>query len=152
VALIDGYNVIMQHPGWRGLALAQARRRLLLALPTVPWPVPVECVDVIFDGPSAGMGEPAPAGVRATFSDDADAAIRERIHTGPAERLVVVSDDREIQDTAKSYGTHRYPVAWLLQRFASHVTPAGRAPSFTPPLSDAARRRINDELSKRWKL
>jgi predicted RNA-binding protein with PIN domain len=150
VALIDGYNVIMQHDAWSRLPLATARQRLVMAVARVPWPEPVARVDVVFDGPASDgplpSGQP---GISITFATpEADTLIQAKIRHA-AGRLVVISDDREIVGTAKSHGVRCYAVAWLLERLAP-AQPRGGPPVGGP--SETDRRRITDELTRRWKL
>lgn len=149
---IDGYNVIKQHRAWRVLPLEAARARLVAAIAGVRWPVPVGFVEIIFDGASGEGGGAQRGAVRATFAADADAAIRRAIQDSPDPRtLLIISDDREILHTAAANGAARRSVAWLFDRLAVSP-PAADAPADDRRLSDAQRRRINDELAARWKL
>ncbi len=163
--LIDGYNVLKRHPQWTKLPLMHARQQLLLALSNTRWPVAVHGVAVVFDSaaPPEVPGSPsAIAGadpgrqvgpIRVVFAcPSADADIQARIRQSDhPDRLVVVSDDREIVQTAKSHGARHYSVEWLLQRSQPRresAAPAREKPLLTP----AERRRINAEVSRHFGL
>ena len=149
---IDGYNVIMRHVPWRRLPLREGRRHLEELAARLRWPVPAARVVVVFDGREAGPGLVAPrAGVvQVCFaSPSADAYIQQAIRTSPhPERLLVISDDREILRTAKHHGVRCQAGRWLLERGlpSRSAAPSGDRPA----LPAAAARRITDELSRRW--
>lgn len=152
--LVDGYNVIKRHASWAALPLAAARARLLDALGAAPWPVPVDRIIAVFDAQGAGLGSSERPGgrVAAEFARSADAALQERIrrHAHP-DRLLVISDDRDILDTARSHGALRYPARWLTERGRTGPQRAGRdAASSCPSIPASAARRITEELAKRW--
>ncbi len=154
VAIVDGYNVIMQHPQWRAIPVNQARRQLIAGLQRLRWPMLVETVEVVFDGSPGYPGEwLGGQGVRASFAGDADASIRRMIQESEApERLIVVSDDREIVDTAKSHGSRGHGVRWLFERLASEAKAAQADRPSPGPLTPTQISAINAELRRRWKL
>lgn len=157
--LVDGYNVIHQHPAWRRLPLQAARRQLILWLNGARWPVPVGRILVIFDSPDGQPGAGAGA-VRVQFAaPSADAELQAQIRASRTPgRLLVVSDDLEILRTAKSHGAVRHSCRWLLSRpQASEPNSAARRGregagrrDDRGPLPAASARRITEELAKRW--
>ena len=150
--MIDGYNVVKRHPAWKRLPPAEGRERLKQHLQSIRWPVAVSQTVVVFDGPSDDAQRVTPSLQIRFASPSADAWIQHaiRAHASPS-RLVIISDDRDILDTAKSHGTLHYSSTWLIQPRAGAGTPARRtAPSDKPDLPAAAARQITDELAKRW--
>lgn len=151
--LIDGYNVLKRHPQWTKLPLMHARAQLLLALSDTRWPITVHGVAVVFDSAAPpevpGLPGALAGAIRVVFaspSADADILARVRQSNHP-DRLVVVSDDREIVQTAKSHGVRHYSVDWLLER--SQPRRESAAPVHEKPLlTPAERRRINAEVSR----
>lgn len=148
--LIDGYNVIKQHRSWQHLPLEQARRCLIQWVEQRRWPVPISRAVVVFDGPAE-----SPSITRASLhvrfaSPSADADIQRTIRASdsPA-RLLIISDDREIIDTAKSHGALRYPCRWLASAPRTRRQADPPAPE-KPSLPAATARQITDELATRW--
>ena len=156
--LVDGYNVAKQHPQWRSLSPARARQQLAAAIQHAKWPVPVARVELVFDGDPTV----APTGRRAGPVSEvfglpsADSAIVGRVQRcASPDRMIVVTDDREIVRAARVAGARVESTAWLLGRLnagaASIRRPAARGE--TPPtLTPGQQQRINDELARRWKL
>ncbi len=157
--LVDGYNVIHQHPAWRRLPLEAARRQLILRLSGTRWPMPVGRVLVVFDSPDGQPGTGTGA-VRVQFAaPSADAELQAQIRSSRTpKRLLVISDDLEILRTAKSHGAARHSCRWLLSRPPAHEpgpgTPGGREGAGRTDdrgsLPAASARRITEELAKRW--
>ncbi len=151
--LVDGYNVIKQHPVWCRLPLANGRQQLLQALQQTRWPVPVARIDVVFDSAHPVDGLPAQtARIRVTFATpSADDVIQRLIRQSeePA-RVVVISNDHVIVGTAKSHGALHHSVAWLFER--THPPRASTAPEQESrrPVSVREMQRINAELARRW--
>ena len=153
--LIDGYNVIKQHPLWMRLPLAQARNQLIAALQHTRWPMPVRDILVFFDGPARFDQASSRSGfVEVIFaSPTADEAIQQTIRDSPQpHQLVAVSDDRAIRDTAKSHGIACHSTTWLLERSRPKQMSSLAPNSERPPLRPTEIRRINEELAKRWSL
>ena len=150
--IVDGYNVTKRHRDWSHLSLQQARQRLVVALTQAGWPVAVSEVEVIFDGATHGSGTARHNHVRVRFARDADAEICRTIRLSRVpERLVVISDDREILGTAKVYGTKRYSTVWLLDHLQRKL-PSKLTMDERTALTEVSRRNINAELIARWKL
>ena len=166
---IDGYNVIMRHATWSHLPLADARTRLVELAGRGRWPVPVGRIVIVFDAASAAPApheagptspvRPAIGSHRAGrgrvevrfVSPSADADIQREIRTSRyPERLVVISDDRDILHTAKRHGARRESARSLLER----PRPTRQHDAVSTPekliLPAAAARAITDELAKRW--
>lgn len=156
--LIDGYNVTKQHPRWRALSPSRARQQLTAAIQHAKWPVPVARVELVFDGDSTVT----PAGRRAgpvgeVFGvPSADAMIASRVRNCLSpDRVIVVTNDREIVRSARAAGARVESAAWLLARFGAGAVsgsrPAVRTDQSTP-LTPRQQQQINDELARRWKL
>ena len=148
---IDGYNILLRHAPWRGLPLHAGRDRLRAFLEGLRWPVPVGRIVLVFDGRDAADGPPRRAGkVEIQFAPSADAALQEALRTHPhPDRLLIVTDDREILRTARSHGAHCHASQWLLA-LGRRRTPASGAGDARPDLPAGEARRITDELAKRW--
>ena len=157
LALIDGYNVIKQHAVWSAWPLARARQQLVTVLAHVRWPMPVSRIDVIFDAARHATTPSQQHGIiRITFvGPTADAMIQRMIQINDhPERLLVISNDRAILHTAKTHGTLRYPVSWLMARSRpSHVGLAAQPLDCEEAkLTYAQARQVNQELAVRWGL
>ncbi len=120
--LIDGYNVTKQHPRWRALSPSRARQQLTAAIQHAKWPVPVARVELVFDGDSTVT----PAGRRAgpvgeVFGvPSADAMIASRVRNCLSpDRVIVVTNDREIVRSARAAGARVESAAWLLAPFGA---------------------------------
>lgn len=113
--LLDGYNLIMRHPRLQKLELPVARQSLLETVKNVRWPFPVIQLVLVFDGPENSICLSGDVVMRFSHPS-ADSfilhSIRSAKHPG---RLAVISDDRELVDTAKSHGVFRYSSEWLFQ-------------------------------------
>ena len=147
---IDGYNVIKRHPSWNSLALNEGRRRLLVLLGGIRWPMPVGRVTVVFDGPTTEtMAASHPLQVQFAHPS-ADAYIQQVIRTDrhPA-HLLVISDDGDILRTAKSHGVQRYATQWLLTRSRGRAADNTHTPE-KRSLPASTARQITEELAKRW--
>ncbi|HEX9780752.1 MAG TPA: NYN domain-containing protein [bacterium] len=153
--LIDGYNVIKQHPAWDRLKLADARARVAAHASQAPWPFDVARVILVFDGPDTSS---FPSGGRVTIqfaSPSADAFIQRRIrsHSAPR-RLVLVSDDGELIQTARVHASRRESCRWLLELGRSPKQGRGRGvpeePQDKPGPSTLPAQAITDELRRRW--
>ncbi len=132
--------------------MAQARRQLVLRLTAFRWPVPVTSVVVVFDARGMEPSGTADGLIRIRFAaPSADAYIQDAIRTSRApSRLLVVSDDREILQTAQSHGAKRHPSRWLLLPPTSS-SPRGReAADSRRTLPAANARRITEELARKW--
>ncbi len=155
VVLIDGYNLLYRvwpAPG----RLAEARDRLLQWLEGVRWPIPVTDIRVVFDSRGEARAHAAHRGrVAVSFLPSADAGLQDMIRRAPApHRLLLLSDDRAITDTAKDYGVQVRSCAWLAARGGvpsgnARTRQAARTPD-SAPLSAADARRITEELAHRW--
>jgi len=152
ILLVDGYNVIKQHPLWRTWPLLRARTQFVAHVAEARWPVPVARIHVIFDG--TGLAHDA-ARVHSRlwiqFAQSADDVIRHLIRTTMrTDRLLVISDDRVILRTAKSCGASTHSASWLLAR----LQPPSARPAETGAESHLPSRaeieRINAELAIRW--
>lgn len=152
--LIDGYNVIKRHAAWAALPLRAGRDQLLQALTRTRWPIPVRQVTVVFDGRQPDLAERQwLGGIEARFARSADAWIQEAIRAHAArEPLAVVTDDGAILNTAKSHRALCYSAAWLAARAGAGKLSARRTatPEQAAGPSAAARRRITEELERRW--
>ncbi len=157
--LIDGYNVILRHTPWATLPLREARQRLIAQLHHTRWPLAPERIVVVFDTRESDHAT-RPTGERVQIcfaSPSADAYIQEAIRTSASpERLIIISDDGEILRTAKSHGSLRHPVSWLMQQGLPAMQQNRKSSSRSEELPDkpgqfsAQAKRITDELSKRW--
>ena len=118
-ALIDGYNVTHAPSGHFDQHLEVARNQLLRLAEGWRYQVALSEIYVVFDGPGhvdtrgKSMGR-----LREIYAaGSADAFIRRHIQQAEApERLVIVSNDREIQHTAKVHGARRVSVAEFLRQ------------------------------------
>ena len=150
VLLIDGYNVLYRRAVEAG-RLAGARRTLLEALERARWPVPVTEIHVFFDAPQGDDQSTRSGRLTVRYLPSADDGIQAMIRRHPApERLLVVSDDGVIQRTAASHGAAVRTAAWLAARLAPARAHADAIPSDKPDLPAAAKRRITEELARRW--
>ena len=156
-ALIDGYNVIRPQANWSPHQFAAARSRLIELLGQIRWPVPVVRIVVVFDAPDLHPKTLEwSSRLQVCFvGPSADSHIQETLRTSSsAQRFLVVSDDREILNTAKSHRALRYSVQWLLERrrpssARTHGEKSDRHTSCEKP-SLASARQITEELAKRW--
>lgn len=126
--LVDGYNVLW-HPmpvtlaGLDEAGLAQLLSRGAFAR---------DRVTIVFDGQPKGIDASEAAAARATvlFSGpgkSADDMIIDRIAADSApRRLVVVSDDREIQKAARRRRCAAWPSDWLIQAMAREAERSGQ--------------------------
>lgn len=123
--LIDGRNV--QRAIERGAGIASLPTAALISRLRAAFPPPVQ-VEVVLDGHRGRgpVGRIAP-GLVVTFSRDssADQVLAERAaealrELGPAGAwsVLVVSDDREVQSSARRHGARAEGTAWLSARFA----------------------------------
>ena len=130
--VVDGRNV--QRALERGAALGAMPTASLVAKLRAAFPPPTQ-VELVLDGHRAGGpgGKVAP-GFSVTFSRErtADAVIADRTfdalrELGPAEAwsVLVISDDREVQDQARRNGCRAEGTVWLMDRWAR----AGAAPA-----------------------
>jgi len=128
--LIDGRNV--QHALERGAALGSMPTSALVARLRAAFTPPTE-VELVLDGhPGRGPTGRVAAGFAVVYSRHrtADEVIGDRVaealrELGPtgAWSVVVVSDDREVQDQARRHGARAQGTAWLATRLAG----SGRA-------------------------
>lgn len=148
--MIDGYNVIKRHPAWKRLTPFEGRRRLIQHVQTLHWPLHVTRAVAVFDAPS-GSSQPITASLRICFAPSADAWIQDTIRAcRTPERLLIVSDDREILDTAKSHGARCCPSTWLIERRSTSAPEPRRDTPSTKNLPASEARRITEELEQRW--
>jgi len=119
VVLVDGYNVAKT--AWPDAGLEEQRSRLLRALDELMARTGAKA-EVVFDGP----GDPAPAGrqtrpsvgVRYSGGELADDVVVALVPTFPAERpVVVVSNDREVRDGARTAGANVIGSTTLIDLF-----------------------------------
>lgn len=152
-AILDGYNVIKRHPQWAAWPLERARQQLVAFLAGHRWPVPVIRVLVVFDtqNPQPG-GDYVVGGVTVRFaSPSADAAIQALLRADPQPRhLLIISDDREILDTARAHGARCQSSAWLWQARAGPSNAPDAAPEGKAGLPAAQARAITEEMARRW--
>lgn len=150
-AILDGYNIIKRHPQWAARPLVHGRQQLVEFVAQLRWPVRVGRILVVFDtqDPQPG-GDYAVGSVAVRFaSPSADAAIQELLRTNPQPRyLLIVSDDREILQTARAHGARCCSSAWLWQ--ARATTGRAAAPESKAGLPAAQARAITEELARRW--
>lgn len=153
--LVDGYNVIKRHPAWRRMPLLQARQQLTNTLRLTRWPVPISRIDLLFDSARQPTDMPYQVdGIRVIFATPtADAVIQDAIrqNSNPG-HLVVISDDREILDTAKAHGALRYSTRWLLERSHPHPPNSPLPGTERTSLTSKETRQINAELRRHWDL
>ena len=151
VVLIDGYNVIHKHAAWQNAALERGRESLIFHVRNLRWPFPVERSVIVFDAGENSAVSPAP-GLQVRYATpSADAYIREAVRSAEdPTRLVVVSDDNEVLHTAKRFRAKILSSSWLLARgrVLKPQPSEGTAPA--PGLSALQKRRINEELTKKW--
>ena len=156
--LVDGYNVAKRHPPWRALSPARARQQLAAAIQHAKWPMPFVRVELVFDGdptvPPTGRRAGAVSEVFGVPS--ADSTIVGRVRRGAsADRMIVVTDDREIMRAVRVAGARVESTAWLLTRISARTAsthrPAAKAEE-SSTLTPRQRQRIDDELARRWKL
>lgn len=152
-AIVDGYNVIKRHPQWAAWPLARARQQLVGCLAQHRWPVPVIRILVVFDSQApqpAGDYAMGPVAVRFA-SPSADAAIQELLRTAPQpQRLLIVSDDREILHTARAHGARCQASRALWQAPGRRSRAPGPSPEDKTGLPAAQARAITEELARRW--
>ena len=152
--LLAGYNIIKQHPQWSKQPLESARRQLISIAASMKWPVALDCVKVIFDGQN---NEPsqyhASSKILVCYAPIADVEIQQDIRALYNHcRLALVSNDRELQHTAKVHKVRVYTVSWFLKQASSRIK-SGQLrhdPEGAEKTSVAAARRITEELSKYW--
>jgi predicted RNA-binding protein with PIN domain len=117
--IVDGYNVTKT--GYGDLPLADQRARLLSGLAGLHAQTKAE-VTCVFDGAEldAPVAAAAPRGVRVRFSapgQTADELIGRLVRAEPPGRaVVVVSSDREVEDSARRGGARPVSSALLLRR------------------------------------
>ncbi len=159
--IVDGYNVIYRIPRFKVQLdrSLQAGREALLRYCS-EWKTRKRDVDrfyVVFDGDSSVVGGEATAsapGVRAIYSktgETADRRIRRMLDQAEGhERIVVVSDDNEVRDSARVH--HMSSMSAL--DFARRNTPSSRqSPQHgddDAALSPSEKRMITDELRSLW--
>ena len=152
-ALVDGYNVIKRHPAWTRLPPAEGRQRLKEHLLAVRWPIPVVDMVAVFDAPSTSMQRVAST-LRICFAaPSADRWLQDAVRTNRTpERLLVISDDREILTTAKQHGARCHSTIWLLDRRRTTPAPRPHGGRISPAknLSAGEARNITEELERRW--
>ena len=148
--MIDGYNVIKRHPAWKRLPPLEGRQRLIQHVQSIQWPVPVAQTVAVFDAPSESS-QTIHAALRLCFAPSADAWIQATVRASHApSRLLIISDDREILDTAKSHGARCCPATWLIERRAGSPPRARRDTPSAKDLPAGEARRITEELERRW--
>lgn len=149
-AILDGYNIIKRHPQWARLPLERGRQQLAGFLAGYRWPLPVSRVVVVFDSQAPQGGDYLVGAVTVRFaSPSADAAIQELLRADPQpRRLLIISDDREILDTARAHGARCQSSAWLWQ--ARPGAAAAAAPEDKADLPAAHARAITEEMARRW--
>ena len=154
--LLDGYNIIKQHPQWSKQPLETARRQLVSTAGSMKWPFPLDSIKVVFDGKN---NEPSQyktvSKVVVCYVPDADTEIQKDIRALYNHcRLALVSNDRELQHTAKSHKVSVYTVSWFLKQASSDSRVKSRQlrpdPEGAEKTSAVAARRITEELSKYW--
>ena len=130
IVLVDGYNASIS--AWPDLPLPEQRARLADALAELAARTGAD-ITIVFDGaddPSIGGQARGPlrAPVRTVFSPAdvaADDVILEMVDRMPAHRAVVVaSDDRQVQDGARSRGANVLTRAQLLATMRRGAGPA----------------------------
>ena len=152
-ALIDGYNVIKRHPAWARLHPAEGRQRLTQHLLGARWPVPIVDIVAVFDAPATGVQHVSPLLQIRFAAPSADQWLQETVRASHTpDRLLIVTDDREILSTAKQHGTRCHSTAWLLERRRTTPIPRpqGRRTSPAKELPAAQARRITEEFERRW--
>ncbi len=152
--LVDGYNVIKRNSAFDSLSLEAGRKRLVTAMMAVPWGFPVERIVVVFDGPESSSSHPSARLTVQYAAPSADDFIRSTIQASAYPRhLAVVSDDREVQYTAKIHGARCLSTSSVRARAA---TPGGTKINANATdikessISAVQLRLITDELRKRW--
>ncbi len=160
--VVDGYNLIMCHRIWHTLELTLARQRLTGSVLTARWPFPVNRWLLVFDGPQNTSNVLLSGRVVVHFSHpSADAYILKLIRsTSEPKCLVVISDDRELIQAAKSHGVTPRSSDWFFKRSgsqntdglrrSSHYSNLHSEPSEKKYLSASVARQITEELAAFW--
>lgn len=153
---VDGYNLIKRHPAWCDLSLPQARGVALANLQQIRWPFPVRKLVIVFDAQENRAVRVAASGscdVEIRYATpSADAAIEEAVRQSQRpESLIVISDDRAIQHTAKSHSVAFYPSRWLFRcNRAKRAFSSRDVDAAEKLLPGASARMITEELARRW--
>ena len=151
---IDGYNVIKRQALFEGLPLEAARKRLENFLARVRWPFPISAVHVVYDAPEASVVRPS-SRLTLRFAPSADLFIQEAARsTARSERMVVITDDREIQHTVRVNRGKVFPTSWLMERALPSTRSARvgyvRSEDAEKGLPPAEARSITEELRRKW--
>ncbi|MBN1793816.1 MAG: NYN domain-containing protein [Candidatus Omnitrophica bacterium] len=158
--LIDGYNVIKGRDDIFTGTLQDNRRFLRSLVMRARFAKPVRGIYIVYDGspdvcqPNGDRVSAMPREVFATES--ADSYIRDRIRSSPApEKFIIVSDDREIMSTAKSFCAFCMSTVLLLEICLKQSTGQERrgwgvTQTNKRRLSYAQKRRLEDELKEYW--
>lgn len=151
--ILDGYNIIKQSEFLSTKVLRDARCELVRFITEKkPCGSVNNSATVVFDGANhVNFPQTKNKGVEVLFTHNhsADQQIKKMVsESRNPKRIVVVSDDREIQFFIKSCGAH----AMSTLEFIRKGSPAQKIPKDTPKieLSHLQVANINSELAKIW--
>lgn len=122
--LVDGYNVIRRAPelAARERESLQAGREALCRVLTTVARAAGERFTIVFDGTQGGGGTPGGVGVRVVFSSARETADRVLARLA-ARGTAVVSNDREVRETAKRAGAVAITADDFLARLRQFTSP-----------------------------
>jgi predicted RNA-binding protein with PIN domain len=155
--ILDGYNILKQVSRFTDTRLKQGRPDFIAMLADNSR-LKKQDVTVIFDGyPDSTDRAVARANFKVIFSRDssADNKIRHLLeHTLKPERLIVVSDDKEVRFFAKLSKAQTLSVAqfltWISGQKSKAELACGKSASESKQLSFKQTLEINRELRKIW--
>jgi len=136
--ILDGHNIMHKEPEWRSILSSnpvQALNKLILVCQRITAGKNKKCT-IYFDGSPPGDIIKGGKNIQVTFSydRDADALIKSLIARSKNPRnLVIISDDSEIQRTARAYSCGIQSV----QKFLTEITSnRDTDESDKPPVND----------------
>jgi len=151
--LLDGYNIIHQMPTLIQLELDQQRLSLVRHIEQYnPQGSSRNSITIYFDG-RPGRAQPiVSTSVKIIFTQDrsADDRIKQAVKSSAnSRRLVVVTDDRDIQYSICAHGARVVTVAEFLGRLTrKNAGTAAEGP--VKKIDPSAQEEINDELKSLW--
>ena len=160
VYLLDGYNIIHRIPLLAEKDLEDSRDHLIRMIEVHrPQGSFNNSVTIVFDSQSGGGAVEVSSSVKVVFSsgESADDYIKKAVARSPAKkRIVVVTDDKEIQFFVKPLGARVVGVDEFLSRMTDFsgkkrsVHKPGSDPQEAKHLSKTLEHQITSELEKIW--
>ena len=151
--IIDGYNLLHQLPSLKGKGIDRAREELIRKLEIKR--KSFDGILIVFDGERGNLGRNlSEEKIKVIFSGElsADDYIKRIVKNSKTpQKITVVTDDREIKDFVKLYGTHLLStkkMGDILYPEKPVITEIYEKPS---PSSEKGKR-INEELRRIWKI